>query len=62
MQTDFDKWRDEDDSDVDETFKIDNDIESQMASLGNYEDPGENDDAPPADNEDSDDDALPDLE
>lgn len=47
---------------MDETLNFDNDLESQMASLGNYEDAAGEMDAPPADNEDSDDDALPDLE
>jgi len=62
LKTDFDKWRDEDDSDVDESK--DAAFEDMMSKMGDYNGlgggPGE--DADIANEEDSDDEELPDLE
>lgn len=57
LKTDFDKWRDEDDSDVDDSK--DAAFEDMMNDMGSYKGTGEdlgNDD------DDSDDEELPDLE
>lgn len=56
LKTDFDKWRDEDDSDVDESK--DAAFEDMMNDMGNYKGAGEDLD----NDEDSDDEDLPDLE
>jgi prostaglandin-E synthase len=58
LKTDFDKWRDEDDSDVDETK--DEAFEDMMKKMGNFNANSATDEAPVE--EDSDDEDLPDLE
>jgi prostaglandin-E synthase len=67
LKTDFDKWRDEDDSDVDESK--DAAFEDMMGKMGDYNGgmggmggmgAGDDDDIP--NEEDSDDEELPDLE
>jgi len=62
LKTDFDKWRDEDDSDVDESK--DAAFEDMMSKMGDYNGGGggmnEEDEIP--NEEDSDDEELPDLE
>lgn len=58
LKTDFEKWRDEDDSDVDESK--DQDFEDMMKKMGNFNASAASDDAPIE--EDSDDEDLPDLE
>jgi prostaglandin-E synthase len=60
LKTDFDKWRDEDDSDVDESK--DAEFEDMMSKMGDYNGLGGNDDADIANEDDSDDEELPDLE
>jgi len=61
LKTDFDKWRDEDDSDVDEAK--DASFEDMMSKMGgDYNGLGGNDDADIANDDDSDDEELPDLE
>jgi len=61
LKTDFDKWRDEDDSDVDESK--DAAFEDMMGKMGDYNGLGAgHDDAEIANDDDSDDEELPDLE
>ena len=61
LKTDFDKWRDEDDSDQDE--KQDFQLEDMMQQMGNFNSGSPNGgDMGMDDEEDSDDDELPDLE
>jgi prostaglandin-E synthase len=58
LKTDFEKWRDESDSDVDESK--DQDFEDMMKKMGNFNASSASDEVPVE--EDSDDDDLPDLE
>lgn len=58
LKTDFEKWRDEDDSDIDESK--DEAFEDMMSKMGNFNASASNDDIP--NDEDSDDEDLPDLE
>jgi prostaglandin-E synthase len=58
LKTDFEKWRDEDDSDVDESK--DEAFEDMMKKMGNFNTSAATEDGPPE--EDSDDEDLPDLE
>jgi len=59
LKTDFDKWRDEDDSDIDESK--DAAFEDMMGKMGDYNGAlGDDDD--PLNDADSDDEELPDLE
>ena len=58
LKTDFDKWRDEDDSDVDESK--DEAFEDMMKKMGNFNTAGAPEDV--QNEEDSDDEDLPDLE
>jgi len=61
LKTDFDKWRDEDDSDVDESK--DAAFEDMMSKMGDYNGLGGGDeDDIPVNDDDSDDEELPDLE
>jgi len=60
LKTDFEKWRDEDDSDVDESK--DAAFEDMMSKMGDYNGLGGNEDADIANEDDSDDEGLPDLE
>ncbi|CAD5116753.1 DgyrCDS5608 [Dimorphilus gyrociliatus] len=63
LKTDFDKWKEEDDSDVDDNndMKIE-DMMSQMGNFGGAADMGADIEGVEADDEDSDDEKLPDLE
>lgn len=58
LKTDFEKWRDEDDSEVDESK--DQDFEDMMKKMGNFNASSAMEEAPVE--EDSDDEDLPDLE
>lgn len=57
LKTDFEKWRDEDDSDVDE--RKDSEFEDMMSKMGQFDTSGSKDMLP---GDDSDDEELPDLE
>lgn len=59
LKTDFEKWRDEDDSDF-ENNKDDDDFEEMMTKMGNFNAASAGDDV--QHEEDSDDEDLPDLE
>ncbi|KAK2184888.1 hypothetical protein NP493_249g04016 [Ridgeia piscesae] len=62
LKTDFDKWRDEDDSDAEEGQDMQ--LEEMMRSMGNFNggSPDMGEGPPPDEEEDSDDEELPDLE
>jgi len=64
LKTDFDKWRDEDDSEVDESKEAA--FEDMMSKMGGYNGGGAMggglEDEDPINDEDSDDEELPDLE
>lgn len=58
LKIDFDKWRDEDDSDVEKSK--DDDFEEMMSKMGSFNAASAGDEVP--NEEDSDDEDLPDLE
>ncbi|XP_046846709.1 prostaglandin E synthase 3-like [Xenia sp. Carnegie-2017] len=60
LKTDFDKWKDEDDSDDEDPSN--SNFEDMMKQMGDIGMDGEMDDGNEPDSDDSDDEAMPDLE